>query len=99
MVNMKKNIIKNCPCCVSDMFSKEDTYFCYHPKLSVGGLCQNYSNCSLKQIVDKCKNRLNFLDYGISEQPLTMVMITELFAKAEVAQDILNLLEIEEVNE
>ena len=93
---MKKYVIKNCPA-----FSLEPTKagnVC--KKWCRSKPCQHYTDCLLKQIVERCKEKLEFLSYGIPEQHLeTMTTNAERYAKAELAQEILNLLEIEEVNE
>ena len=86
-----KYIIKNCPAysvcgiCVSQ---------------EAECLCKDCTDCLLKRIVELSEKNLAFLKYGISEQHLdTAVTSAKKHAKAELAQDILNLLEIEEVDE
>ena len=89
-----KYIIKNCPAC----YNYDGKYGCEdnHDEQGRDTYCENISDCSLKKIVDKCTDKANlckncmgnFLLNGCEKCP---------FDTKGLAQEILNLLEIEEV--
>ena len=89
-----KYTIKNCPNCIEYIDGIGNDFICNLEKTN----CENIPDCLLKRVVELCKKPLNFLSYGIPEQHLdTVVTSAKRYAKAELAQDILNLLEIQEL--
>ena len=98
MINMKKYIIKNCP------IYRSKCHECYK-------YCHSCVDCLLKQIVEKCKSRvendicLNCKDFETQKQCWECDYehhrqeISENAASLYFAKQILDILEIEEVNE
>ena len=80
---MTKYIIKNCPCLYRGYRSD---YECD----SKGELCEEVTNCLLKQIVEKCK---------ISHYPVIDKQDFKLigFTESPLAKEILSMLEIQEL--
>ena len=82
-----KYIIKNCP-------ALQQTYYCntHHSK------CQDCTNCVMKQIVELCKRDKNFCVNCRSKADDNIDCIECIEGgRAQLAQDILQLLQIEEV--
>ena len=72
---MNKYVVKNCPNCMKDIYSKEDRYFCYHPVLSIGTDCKDCTNCLIKRVIDKCRER----HVGYIDEAYTKDEILQLF--------------------
>lgn len=89
---MKKYIIKNCPAFVLMRTGTNTTYFdmCGNAKGRIA--CKDCTDCLLKQIVEKCKkSRYKVLYSKYQREDIETTKIKK------TAQEILNLLEIEEV--
>jgi len=82
---MKKYIVKNCPA----IYDYGKGKCCNDLKFDEHTLCQNCTDCLIKQIVELC-GKYHKIEIGKNNP---MVAINYL------SSDILNLLEIEEVNE
>lgn len=92
-----KHIIKNCPCFVEGIAIKgneQKTQTCNNHKVRELTLCQDCTDCVLKQIVELC-NKIIFLNGGTDFTDVDMYKhaIGENF----VAKKILQLLDIQEV--
>ncbi len=77
-----KYIIKNCPCFVEGIAIKgneQKTQTCNNHKVRELTLCQDCTDCVLKQIVEKCKERtVGFIEEGaIKEEILKLLDIEE----------------------
>lgn len=85
-----KYIIKNCPACDKEFVCREHYFSTY---------CENYDDCLLKQIVEKCKNyKENCKIEGVClDERLCSTCF--LGGANELGEWILDDLEIEEVNE
>lgn len=83
---MSKYIIKNCPCFVEGIAIKgneQKTQTCNNHKIRELTLCQDCTDCVLKQIVEYCKNIEKDHYWGMREM--------------RFSQEILKLLDIQEV--
>ena len=83
---MSKYIIKNCPC--------YDCGYCTSRLVKERG-CINCTDCVMKQITELCKKVK--LTYGQLDKPLTAIQCTALFSRATLADEILQLLDIQGV--
>lgn len=74
-------IIKNCP-------ALQQTYYCntHHSK------CQDCTDCVMKQVIQECRKSIKCFESNESACPVCSDA-----ASAELAQDILQLFDIEEV--
>jgi hypothetical protein len=89
---MSKYIIKNCPACrqyQAGIYTCDDLYDCDLQR------CQDCTDCVMKQIVELCKKVK--LTYGQLDKPLTETQCAALFSRATLADEILQLLDIQEV--
>lgn len=89
---MSRYIIKNCPSCryTPKRYIDGIDYICWNAQnfnSSVRGLCQDCTDCKLKQIVELCKENLNSLETYVDVRSLECVTL----------QNILKLLDIQEV--
>ena len=75
-------IIRNCPAIQQGTCEKY-------------GMCQDCTDCVLKKITELCKKVK--LTYGKLDKPLTATQCTALFSRATLADEILDILEIEEI--
>lgn len=84
---MSKYIIKNCPC-----FDKDNTQCLDTPVLPITEmiLCQDCTDCVMKQIVEKCK-KVQELEYQKGRLKCKSP------SKAKFGREILKLLDIQEV--
>lgn len=85
-------VIQNCPCFVEGIAIKgneQKTQTCNNHKVRELTLCQDCTDCVLKQIVDLCKNN----QYPIYNKKLEMIG----YEKSPLSKEILQLLDIEEV--
>jgi hypothetical protein len=92
---MSKYIIKNCPAYKTfypdtgaESFTACDTELPFKK-------CQDCTDCVMKQITELCKKVK--LTYGQLDKPLTETQCTALFSRATLADEILQLLDIQEV--
>ena len=88
----KKYIIRNCPSCryTPKRYIDGIDYICWNAQnfnSSVKGLCQDCTDCVMKQIVEKCRNT----------QFLSTKNRLDLYAVKVFANDLLQLLDIQEV--
>lgn len=83
---MKKYVVKNCPA-----YSKTQGVYwtCYEDNNKL--LCQDCTDCVMKQIVEKCRNKNYFVKKFPNAQFSSGVQ------NSELAFDILQLLDIQEV--
>ena len=86
---MKKYIIKNCPCNITvdevcNDESQNETY------------CKNRHDCLLKQIADKCYKATHDDLIPSCDEYKTADDVSQLYGRANLANEILQLLEIEE---
>ena len=82
-------IVKNCPCYTSkggyyDCWANQDTW------------CENITDCVIKQVIEKCKD--SKLSYSNLEILRTACETSEAYGKAVIAEQILQLFDIEEIN-
>ena len=82
-----KYIIRNCP-------AISFTIGCLNEEVEVWD-CQDCTDCVLKQIVELCKEIK--LTYSKLDKPLTATQCTALFSRVMLANQILELLDIQEV--
>ena len=82
---MSKYIIKNCPC-----YSKD--YSCQSKDNITGKYCKDCTDCVMKQIVEKCRDK----NYFVKEFP--NAQFSSGVQNSELAFDILQLLDIQEAN-
>ena len=89
--NANEYIIKNCPCYVN-----------YEDKLHLccdgqgDGECQDCTDCVIKQVIEKCKD--SKLSYSKLEILRTACETNQAYGKAVMAEQILQLFDIEEIN-
>lgn len=90
---MSKYIIKNCPC-----FDKRGTQCFDTPRLPVIDipLCQDRTDCKLKQIVELCKDAQSECSCKNPNKDVDCFECTS-GGRAELGTEILELLDIEEV--
>ena len=87
-----KYIIKNCPA----------KYFIFADEMKCseyGDNCKDITNCTSKRIVDKCHKATHedlVITAGYNK---TACEVAAIYGRADLAQEILQLLEIEEVDE
>jgi len=86
---MSKYIIKNCPCYDHDYEECLNTFRDEYKK------CYDCTDCVMKQIVELCKEIK--LTYNELDKPLTATQCTALFSRVMLANQILELLDIQEV--
>lgn len=85
----KKYVIRNCP-----YYSEDETLDGYENMTD----CQNITDCLLKQIVELCKRDKNFCINCKSKADSNIDCVECIEGgRAQLAQDILQLLQIEEV--
>ena len=84
--NANKYIVKNCPAYLGD----EDYCTCY---LEV---CSDCTDCVIKQVIEKCKG--SKLSYSNLEILRTACETNQAYGKAVMAEQILQLFDIEEIN-
>ena len=88
---MSKYIISNCPCYDKD-------YSCQSKYNTTGKYCEYCTDCVMKQIVELCKRDKNFCVNCRSKADDNIDCIECIEGgRAQLAQDILQLLQIEEV--
>lgn len=88
---MDKYIIKNCPAILQCKYGN----YCIEPENTeyTKQLCEDFSDCLLKQIVEKCEKAINTYDNGeYYEDDVDTFM-----GESIMAQSILDLLDISEV--
>ena len=88
---MNKYIIKNCPA----VYIFKSGYSCNNLDYDEHKFCKDVTDCLLKRIVELC-NKIKPLEISSAQKQLTNVWADRGYV---LAQDILNLLEIEEVDE
>ena len=87
--NANKYIVKNCPAIYE--------FFNYYCKKDGEGLCQDCTDCVIKQVIEKCKD--SKLSYSNLEILRTACETSETYGKAVMAEQILQLFDIEEITE
>ena len=93
---MKKYIIKNCPAIYnSDIIDNDCNDLTNYDACS----CENNSDCLLKRIVYKCYKATHDDLVITDDYNKTAREVSEIYGRAGLAQEILQLLGIEEVNE
>ena len=93
--NAKKYIVRNCPSCRYTPKRYIDG-ICWNAQKfnsSARGLCQDCTDCVIKQIVELCKSK----DYFVKRFP--KAQFSSGVQNSELAFDILQLFDIEEVGE
>ena len=88
--NYMPYVIRNCPCFVEGIAIKgneQKTQTCNNHKVRELTLCQDCTDCKLKQIVELCKENLNSLETYVDVRSLECVTL----------QNILKLLDVQEV--
>lgn len=93
-----KYIIKNCPAFnnTPNMYGEVSEYCDNEHDIDLNKcMCENITDCAMKQIVELCRNVK--LTYGKLDKPLTATQCTALFSRAAFADEILNILGIQEV--
>ena len=98
-MEINKYIIRNCPVCEFSDWEEctgylAEGYICNDIHIEIVE-CQDRINCVMKQIVELCKDVK--LTYGRLDKPLTATQCTALFSRATLADEILKLLDIQEV--
>ena len=86
--NASKYVIRNCPCF-------EKTFEWCH-KVDDYGVCESTTDCLIKRVIDKCKGAVS--NYSNLEILRTACETSEAYGKAVIAEQILQLLDIEEIN-
>lgn len=91
-----KYIIKNCPSCRNyNVFGLPKEGCCYHYM----DYCKNYSNCLLKQIVEKCKHMQAEFDAEVRNGKYQEKFKWFKSGRSDAGGELLYLIEIEEINE
>ena len=83
-----KYIVKNCPgqpIIWNDNWCNKEQQF-----------CQNCTDCVIKQVIEKCKSAVS--NYSNLEILRTACETSEAYGKANIAEQILQLFDIEEIN-
>jgi hypothetical protein len=80
-------IVKNCPC--------YEFGFCTSHHIKVRG-CIDCTDCVTKQVIEKCKGAV--FNYSNLEILRTACEASEAYGKANIAEQILQLFDIEEIN-
>ena len=80
-------IVKNCPCIARGECNsyRDDEIF-----------CQDCTDCVIKQVIEKCKDAL--FNYSNLEILRTACETSEAYGNANIAEQILQLFDIEEIN-
>ena len=86
--NANKYIVKNCPC-----YMNQPEADCWADQLS---WCENCTDCVIKQVVEKCKGAVS--NYSNLEILRTACETSDAYGKANIAEQILQLFDIEEIN-
>lgn len=81
--NANKYIVKNCP---AYYYLGEE---CHNKEGQYGVSCCEITNCIIKQVTDKCKDKIRIYEYYDKDYALGQV---------EYAKSILQLFDIEEIN-
>ena len=88
---MDKYIIKNCPAILKCKYGN----YCIEPENTeyTKQLCKDFTDCLLKQIVEKCKEPVK----NCNTEVQTKEDVERFLGKNEMAQSILDLLDISDV--
>lgn len=98
---MSRYIIKNCPSCryTPKRYIDGIDYICWNAQnfnSSVRGLCQDCTDCVMKQIVEKCKNIIKCDNCELNgKQECIFANYTACYVDS-FAKELLQLLDIEE---
>jgi hypothetical protein len=85
-INGMSYIVLNCPCAYG--FINEPMYCLWKDEVPIyKTLCQDCTDCVIKQVIEKCNIYKNFTAITIND-----------YAKRELALHILDLFDIEEIN-
>lgn len=88
--NANKYIVKNCPSILpmTRLCDSESIFNC-------GTYCKDCTNCVIKQVIEKCKGAVS--NYSNLEILRTACETSEAYGKANIAEQILQLFDIEEI--
>lgn len=86
-------IVKNCPAC-HNYYS--NMYECHQMDDCDDNSCSSCTDCTIKQVIEKCKGAVS--NYSNLEILRTACETSEAYGKANIAEQILQLLDIEEIN-
>ena len=92
-------IVKNCPCLKSQISYKDKLWINSCSELGEIGsrmCCQDITDCVIKRVIEKCKD--SKLSYSNLEILRTACETNQAYGKAVMAEKILQLFDIEEIN-
>ena len=85
-------IVKNCPACIISPGCCAK----YHIDNGHAKDCQDIEDCIIKQVIEKCKDsKLSYSNLGILR---TACETNQAYGKAVMAEQVLQLFDIEEIN-
>ena len=89
--NASKYIVKNCPSILpmTKLCDSESIFNC-------GTYCKDCTDCVIKQVIEKCKD--SKLSYSNLEILRTACETNQAYGKAVMAEQVLQLFDIEEIN-
>lgn len=88
-------IVKNCPC-IKHFDEVELDNRCMSTQDNKLFFCENNTDCVIKQVIEKCKDAVS--NYSNLEILRTACETSEAYGKANIAEQILQLFDIEEIN-
>lgn len=90
-------IVKNCPCLFNSYYASGKTVrFECNDGNHDDKLCRDVTDCVIKQVIEKCKGAVS--NYSNLEILRTACETSEAYGKANIAEQILQLFDIKEIN-